>query len=265
MFVYATNSVRPNFTFNGTYTGNSMGDFLLGYINNTSTSQQQVDTIEQRVYDAYIQDDWKATSKLTLNFGLRYELPTPFVEEFDRQSNFVLDSGPCYAQLITVADRSRCGVGRALVHTDYNNFAPRLGLAYQASSKTVIRSGFGIFYGRDADLGIQRRPPNHPPFITSATFAGDQTNPAFLLRNGFPANALNLTAGGIPDGDTFPFDFPTPYAIQWNINVQRELPGSFLAQVGYTGSEAHKLPGVIAVNQAFPGTRNVNARRPYQG
>ena len=265
MFVYATNAARPTFNFNGTYTGIALGDFLLGYINNTSTSEQQIDTIQQRIYNGYVQDDWKATSTLTLNFGLRYELPTPFVEEFDRQSNFVLDSGPCYLQLITAAQRGRCGLPRALTRTDYNNFAPRLGLAWQASRKTVVRSGFGIFYGRDEDLGIQRRLPNNPPFITSATFAGDQTNPAFLLQNGFPANALNVAGGGIPNVNNFPFDFRTPYVIQWNVNVQRELPGSFLAQVGYTGSEAHKLPGVIAVNQPFPGTGNVNARRPYQG
>jgi hypothetical protein len=265
MFVYATNSARPTINFNGTYTGNALGDFLLGYINNTSTSEQQVDTIEQRVYNGYVQDDWKATSTLTVNIGLRYELPTPFVEEFDRQSNFVLDSGPCYLKLITVAQRGLCGLPRALTRTDYNNFAPRAGLAWQATGKTVVRSGFGVFYGRDEDLGIVRRLPNNPPFITSSTFAGDQTNPAFLLQNGFPANALSLTAGGIPDVNNFPFNFPIPYVIQWNINVEREFAGNFLGQVGYTGSEAHKLPGVISVNQAFPGTGNVNARRPYQG
>ena len=265
MFVYATNSARPTITFNGTYTGNALGDFLLGQIYNTSTSQQQVDTIEQRVYNGYIQDDWKATSRLTLNLGLRYELSTPFVEEFDRQSNFVLDSGPCYLQLITVAERGRCGLPRALTRTDYNNFAPRAGLAYQIAGKTVIRSGFGIFYGRDEDLGIQRRLPNNPPFITSSTFAGDQTNPAFLLRNGFPANALSLAGGGVPDVNNFPFNFPIPYVIQWNLNIQRQLAGNFVAQVGYTGSEAHKLPGVINENQPFPGTGSVNARRPVKG
>lgn len=265
MFVYATNAARPTFNFNGTYTGNGLGDFLLGYIVNTSTSQQQVDTIEQRVYNGYIQDDWKATSRLTLNLGLRYELPTPFVEEFDRQSNFVLDSGPCFLQLITVADRARCGLPRALTHTDYNNFAPRAGLAYQATGKTVIRAGFGIFYGRDEDLGIQRRLPNNPPFITSATFAGDQTNPAFFLRDGFPANALSLASSANLDVNNFPFDFRVPYVIQWNWNIERQFANHFVAQAGYTGSEAHKLPGVISENQAFPGTGNVNARRPYQG
>jgi hypothetical protein len=264
MYIYATNAARPTFTFNGTYTGNAFGDFLIGYINNTATSQQQNDTIQQGVYDAYLQDDWKATSKLTLNLGLRYELPTPFTEEYDRQSNFVLDAGPCYLKLTTPANSGPCGVGRALVHTDYNNLAPRLGLAYQATPKTVIRSGFGVFYGRDEDLGIQRRLPNNPPFITSATFVGDQTNPAFLLRNGFPANALDQ-ASGSTDVNNYPFNFPIPYVIQWNLNVERELGGSFLAQIGYTGSEAHKLPGVLAENQPFPGTGNVNARRPYQG
>jgi hypothetical protein len=185
MFVYATNSARPNFTFNGTYTGNGMADFLLGYLNNVSTSQQQVDTIQQRVYNAYVQDDWKISKALTLNIGLRYEAPMPWTEEFDRQSNFVLDSGLCYLQLVIAKDASRCGVGRALYHGDFNNFAPRLGLAWQAANKTVVRSGFGVFYGRDEDIGIQRRLPNNPPFITSATFAGDQNNPAFLLRGRF--------------------------------------------------------------------------------
>jgi len=109
MFVYATNAARPTFTFNGTYTGIGLGDFLLGYINNTSTSHQQVDTIEQRIYNGYFQDDWKAANTLTLNFGLRYELPTPFVEEHDRQSNFVLDSGPCYLQQSRSRNEGRAG------------------------------------------------------------------------------------------------------------------------------------------------------------
>ena len=264
MYAYATNSARPTFTFNGTYTGNALGDFLLGYVFNSNTSQQQVDTIIQHVYQGYIQDDWKVTPKLTLNAGLRYELPTPFVEEYDRQSNFILDRGPCYLQIVQAVDAGRCGLGRSLVHTDGNNFAPRLGLAYQATPKTVVRSGFGIFYGRDENLGIQRRIPNNPPFISSATFTGDATNPAFLLQNGIPANAFSLT-GGSSDLNSYPLDFPLPYVVQWNLNVQRELGSGFVAQVAYTGSEAHKLAIIPQVNQALPGIGAVNSRRPYQG
>src|SRR5262249_39221333 len=128
----------------------------------------------------------------------------------------------------------------------------------------VLRVGSGVFYGRDEDLGIARRLPNNPPFVTSATFTGDQTTPAFLLRDGLPANALSL-ASGAADLNSFPLRFPLPYVTQWNINVERELGAGFVSQIGYTGSEAHKLPAVVNVNQAFPGSGNVNARRPYLG
>ena len=114
------------------------------------------------------------------------KLPTPFFEEYDRQSNFVLEQGPCYLQLVTASEASRCGVGRELVHSDYNNFAPRLGLAYQATGKTVVRSGFGVFYGRDENIGVANRLANNPPFITSATFTGDQVNPALPAQGRFP-------------------------------------------------------------------------------
>ena len=108
MFAYATNSARPNFNFNSTYTGQGLGDFLLGFINTTAISQQQLDTLRQNIYTAYVQDDWKVTTKLTVNLGLRYELPKPFFEEHDKMSNFVLESGPCHYQLILVSDRDRC-------------------------------------------------------------------------------------------------------------------------------------------------------------
>jgi hypothetical protein len=265
MFVYATNNARPVFAFNGTYTGVGLGDFLLGYVQNINTSaNQQLDTIRQSVYHSYVQDDWKLTQRLTLNIGLRYEVTTPFFEEHDKQSNLVLDQGPCYLQVIQVTDAGRCGVGRALVRTDWNNLAPRVGLAYLASGKTVVRSGFGVFYGRDEDVGINRRLPNNPPWVNLSTFTGSQTVPAALLKNGIPASAL-AGGGGSTDVNSFPFDGRTPYVIQWNLNLQREVAGGFVAQVGYTGSEAHKLVQTINVNQAYPGTGNVNARRPYQG
>ena len=264
LFAYATNSARPNFVFNSTYTGSGLGDFLLGYVNTTATSQQQLDTLQQYIYNAYVQDDWKVTGKLTVNLGLRYELPKPFFEELNRMSNFVLESGPCHWQLITVADQERCGVGRSLTHTDTNNFAPRAGFAYQLSKKTVLRSGYGMFYGRDENYGVAGRLTNNPPFVSTASFAGDQTTPAFLLKNGFPANALNLASGSL-NVINFPFNFLTPYVQQWNINVQRDLGGNFLAQAGYTGSGAHKMSGLINFNQPFPGTGNVNARRPIPG
>ena len=269
-FAKATNSARPNFTFNGTYTGSGLGDFLLGDVYSATLSQQQLVTIQQYVYNGYVQDDWKVTNKLTLNLGLRWELPTPFFEEHDRQSNFVLDAGPCYVQLVPVSQRDKCnaGLGRYMTRLDTNNFAPRFGVAYQATPKTVIRVGAGIFYGRDENYGISSRLTSNPPWVSTASFTGSTTVPTFQLQNGFPANALALGTTGFNANTTVysePFDYLTPYVEQWNFNIERQLPGDWLAQVGYTGSEAHKLYYPTNQNQAFPGTGSVNSRRPYQG
>ena len=270
LFVYATNSARPTIAFNTTYTGVGLGDFLLGDVFQGSTSQQQLDTLLQYVFNGYAQDDWKVSSRLTVNLGLRYELSLPFYEANDRQSNFVLDSGPCHLTLILPAQNGACdaGIARGQVRADTNNFAPRLGLAYQANSKTVVRSGFGIFYGRDEVLGIARRLPDNPPFVSASVFVGTPSAPAFPLQAGFPPNALALAATGFNANTTvnsFPFNYPVAYVEQWNLNVERLLPGNFVAQAGYTGSEAKKLPVVTNQNQAFPGTGSVSSRRPYQG
>jgi hypothetical protein len=271
IFASATNNARPAYTFNGTYTGSGLADFLLGDVYSASTSQQQLNTIQQYVYNGHAQDDWKVSQKLTLNFGLRYELPMPFVEEHDRQSNFVTDSGPCYLQLVSVSRINSCGsgLGRAETRVDTHNFAPRLGFAYQPIDKTIVRAGFGVFYGRDENLGLSQRLPTNLPWVSSAVFNGSTAVPAFSLQAGFPTNALSF-AGTTPTADTtvisYPFNFPIPYVEQWNINIERQLPGSFVAQAGYTGSEAHKLPIYLNnVNQAYPGTGSVNSRRPYQG
>jgi hypothetical protein len=270
MFGHTTNSARPNFTFNGTYTGSGLGDFLLGDVYSAATSQLQLITLLQYAYAGYAQDDWKVSNTVTLNFGLRYEIPLPFYEAHNAQSNYVLDAGPCYRQIIIAAQSGQCdaGIGKGLVRSDTNNFAPRVGLAIQASPGTVVRSGFGVFYGRDENLGLSTRLVSNLPWVSSASFTGSTAAPAFLLQNGIPANALSA-AGVIPTANStvisYPFNFSTPYVEQWNFNVERQLPHQFLAQVGYTGSEAHKLYVQYNVNQAFPGTGSVNSRRPYQG
>jgi hypothetical protein len=85
-----------------------------------------------------------------------------------------------------------------------------------------------------------------------------------LLKDGFPANALTF-ASGSTDVNNWPINNKLPYVLQWNLNVEYQLPKEFVLQVGYTGSAAKKMAGVVAVNQPFPGTGNVNARRPYFG
>ena len=274
MYGYATNSARPSFNFNGVYTqnpqaragtGHAYADFLLGQTNTATVATPTINEIRQRIFQGYVQDDWKMSPRWALNFGVRYELAGPWFELEDKYSNFILDAGTAYGTFLEAKDAGKRGLGRSLVHTDYNNFAPRLGLAYQATGKTVIRSAFGVFFGRDENIGVGRRLTNNPPQFIQRTFTSDQLTPNIVTSIGFPADALDLKYLVNPVANSFPEDSPLPYVLQWNLNVQQELPGQFLVQIGYTGSGAHKLYYPLNMNQPPPGTGNVDARRPIRG
>lgn len=274
LYGFVTNNARPQFNFNGVYTqnpqsrtgtGSPYGDFLLGLSNNAVAATRSISTQRQRIYQGYIQDDWKATSKLTLNVGLRYELAKPFWELNNNQANFIVDPGPYYAKLLYAGDRKDSGLGPALVHTDYNNFAPRLGLAYQATKRTVVRAGAGFFYGRDETIGVGRRLTNNPPYFIQSRFLSDQLNPLITLRDGFPADALDPARVTNPEVNAYPTEYPLPYVMQWNFNIQQELPGAFVAQASYTGSGSKRMYFVNNINLPPAGAGAIDPRRPIQG
>jgi hypothetical protein len=272
-YAHVTSFARPSISFNGVYTqnpqsrgnsGNAYADLLLGLLSSASISTQSTNQIRQWVYQGYIQDDWKVSSKLSLNIGLRYELATPFVEVNDRQANFILDSGPLFGTLVSASNRGNGGLGRALVNTDYNNLAPRFGFAYQATPQTVVRSAFGIFYGRDENLGPAARLTNNPPFFVRTDYVSDQINPIIVLAQGFPSNALDPARVVSPTVISYPGNYPLPYVMQWNFTVQRQLPAKILLEVGYVGSGARRLYYANSPNTPLPGPGVVNARRPFQ-
>ncbi len=274
MYGYATNAARPTFNFNGVYTQNPQGragtghayaDFLLGLTNTSTVATPTINEIRQRIFQGYLQNDWKATARLTLNAGVRYELARPFVELDDKYTNFILESGPLYGTFLEARQAGQAGRGRALVGTDFNNFAPRVGLAYQARKKTVVRSAFGVFYGRDENIGVGRRLTNNPPQFVQRQFVSDQITPSIVLATGFPADALDLRFSTNPVANSFPDESPLPYVLQWNLNVQQELPARFVLQAGYTGSGARKLYYPLNLNTPPPGAGNIDARRPIRG
>ncbi len=274
MYGYATNSARPNFTFNGLYTqnpqsragtGQPYADFLLGQSNNVSVATPSVNEIRQRIFQTYVQDDWKLSSSLTLNIGVRYEAALPFIDVDDKYTNFILESGPLFGTFLRAQDAAAAGRGRGLVKADYNNFAPRVGLAWRMSPKTVVRSGFGVFYGRDENIGVGRRLTNNLPQFVQKTYISDQITPNIVLSTGFPADALDPALVTNPVANAFPDDSPLPYVLQWNLNIQHELPRGFLVQAGYTGSGSHKLYYPLNVNSPTPATGNIDARRPIRG
>jgi hypothetical protein len=244
--------------------------------------------IRDKAIDAYAQDNYKATSRITLNLGLRYELPFPATENKNRVNLFVpgaqsqvLPTAP--AGLLYPGDP---GVPAGLIPTQKRAFAPRVGFAWdpRGEAKTVISAAYGIFYEPfyNGEGGPLQDPVSAPPFLKTQQIS-------------FPVNSF-----AYPFYTPNPFDqaFPEPmtllvvarnlhlpYAQDWNLNVQRSLGADWLLQIGYVGTTGVRLPRFIEGNPPvfIPGAvttgpgctptnpcpisneNNVNQRRLYSG
>jgi hypothetical protein len=269
---FFTSFGRGAFSFDGTFTGNSVADLLLGM------SRQADRNLGEPFHNAmtfassyYFQDDWKVTSRLTLNLGLRYEFDLPPVERvnkmasFDPATNTIKVAGGREAYIDPVSKllliRPRPDVGRRLWATDKNNLAPRIGLAWRpfGGTGTVVRAGFGAFYNHQiVGNGITPLSRNSPfrQRQTSGPFAAtDRPN----LKNAFDVGIPSVVPPGINP------NFRTAYVNQWSFGIQREILPNLVLDLSYLGSQGHKLPVGVNINQAFPGPGSVNSRRPYQG
>jgi hypothetical protein len=207
----------------------------------------------------FIQDDWKVTRKLTINIGLRYDLDIPRTERFDRYSYFALDEPSPIAGSVPASACPACGNLMGAMHfvtsdnrrqtpTDKNNFGPRFGFAYNLGTRTVIRGGYGIAYPPSAlQAAGTTGAPGMEGFRGStgfnSTFDSMRTINTYL-RDPFPSG-LNFPPGraqgaatnlGLSIGESLFDAYKNSYVQQWNLNVQRELPGNMVAEIGYLGN-----------------------------
>ena len=221
----------PNFGFSGQFTGlsNGLADFLLGtpYTASASVGDSSQNMVSN-YYGGYLTDNWRILPKLTLNLGLRYEFQ-PYPKEVNGRAEF-LDFGT--GQVVLAGH----GVRPEIVDPDYNNFAPRVGLAYQVNKNTVIRAGGGIYYSTDNANELQFEVVG-APFYTSQTITS--TTPSISLSNLFPAIG---TGGGSFNPFTLNNHNRTPYVSQWTFDVQHTFGANNFLEIGYTGSTSQKLP-----------------------
>jgi hypothetical protein len=268
---HVTLSARPYFDFSGIYTqdpqnpsstGASFADFLLGQSSNAQVSTRSLTNNRQHYYSGYTQDDWRVTSRLTVNAGLRYELPLPFYETNGHYANVITEPGPLFGQLVQVQDAAQDGYRKSWVNPNYRDFAPRLGLAYQLDPKTVIRAAGGIFYGIDENTAFYYRPGNNPPNFILTTYISDGIDPNIVLSQGFPSTAFDASEVVRPTVNSFVKHTPTPYVQQWNFNIQREVGAGFVAQLAYVGSSSHDLEYQINIDQGTPGAGSILLRQP---
>jgi hypothetical protein len=273
-------SVVQNFTFSNAETaginasgaiipsmGNAYASYLLGGVDSAALIQNGIPENMARFanYAFYGQDDLKATPRLTINLGLRYDLPRPYVSALNAESflnpslaNPAVDGYPGLLEFFGYGpDSCMC---RSYVRTYHKDFAPRIGFAYQINKKTVLRGGFGTFYyfagpfsGNAQSGGTGQLGYTASPYF--GTLDGGIT-PAFNWNNGFPAfqhaptydptldtgyNTTTPSGGGITYGDPL-LGGRLPYTQNWHLTVERELWPSTVLKVSYSASNSHFNP-----------------------
>ena len=276
-----------SFAFNGSETGLDFADFLLGVASSYTQGQARSFYNRNLYLSAFVQDSWKASKQLTVNYGVRWDRIRPWEEKFNQlqtlvkgEQSVVFPSAP--VGLVFPGDP---GVPRSLAPAR-EDFAPRLGLAYSpaftnlflrgltgAAGQTSIRTGYGIFYTAYEGLsaGIMSANPPYgytytsaapPLFASPFTVAASGANAgqhfplqqvAYGASPGNPNATVNWSQFeplvGIPAVDP---DDVTPYAQHWMASVERQLGGSTLAMLSYVGTSSHHLLALEEANPADP-------------
>ena len=270
---YTRSLVRTEFVFNtagqykflGVFTGNPFADFLLGYpaVATALTGNPTLHGIGYRV-GAYFQDDWRATNRLSLNLGIRYDTNSRFRERDGKMANFAPEIGgfvipgtpghtnPAadFARFpgVPFATSSELRYPDQLTNNDYNNLAPRIGFSYSPASSVVFRGGFGIFYntgllgGRFGIMGF------NPPFTGLELFLNFDPTAPISAPNSLGNPATNVILGQGPTKD-----FPDAYLQEWNLSVEKQFGSSLMFEAEYIGSRGIHLDGTTLPNQPAPG------------
>ncbi|MBV8820785.1 MAG: TonB-dependent receptor [Acidobacteriaceae bacterium] len=234
---------------------------LLGVGTGGSTGVAVFPYFSKHYYSTYLQDDWKITRKLTLNLGIRWEYQAAPTERFNQQSFFDFNAtNPVSKQLGStvrgaVVFNGVNGVGPGLYHPPGTDFSPRIGLAYQAANKLVIRGGFGTFFvpsylGGGSNQGYGQSTP-------WVAVQSDGFTPQNTLDNAFPSGPLPQTGNSLGALTNVGYSTsgseshrPDPYMIQWMGGVQYELTRNDLIDVSYVGDRGvHIQQGGLNYNQ----------------
>jgi hypothetical protein len=259
---------------NATGSGLPFADFLLGYPSFTQGTPM-LDWGRQRsiYFGGFVQDDWKLTRNLTVNLGLRYELFTQPVDARNLGSLFNIQNGQ-------YALPGKGGFSRAIVDGDHNNFGPRLGVAYQATQKLVIRGGAGLFYGeRDQNQQVTQfsgNLPNVPVVSLPAVSATQTVAPPYTINTPIPIVPTDPSLASFTAANPFVgtirsagfHDSRDPMLYQGNFDIQYQVTGSLLLETSYSGALGRDLSSLfinenqIPFSQALQGL-NKQANRPF--
>jgi len=243
---------RGSLSFFGGISGSGISDLLLGFPNlGIQVQANNPLAMRTKSFNTYFEDGWKVSRSLSLNMGIRYEYNTPATDPHNGMSTLNFQTG----QVVQVGTN---GVSRSGASPDGNNFAPRVGIAWNPAESWVVRAGYGIYY--DSGMFV----------VNSAQYFNP---PEFNLRVFFPSAAGLLTLDN-PFPSSIAFTPPpslnvlspnldTPYLQQWNLSVERSLQSGGTISASYVGSKGTRLIRAFDLNQPLPAPGDLQARRPY--
>jgi len=281
-------SSHPAYTYNGSQTaqpgvsntGSGIADFLTNNMSNGSIGPSGTFNDAQNIIAGYAQDDWRATRKLTLNLGVRYEYFQPYKEMIGKMANFYatgvgVSTGagvyalPASSRNYTLNPLFIAALAKDHIDLQYQdnerltnvhklNFAPRVGFAYSATPQTIVRGGFGLFYQGQQQAGAAVNLATNYPFIFSDTFPSPSCttgsascqNNGYTLENGFSS----LIAQGLTSAFATPGlvgqspDLKTTYAMDYNVAAEQAFSNDFVFTLSYVGTVSRHLPVGINAN-----------------
>jgi Carboxypeptidase regulatory-like domain len=255
----------------GAFTGYEVSELLAGFVGAYSIGNAN-GYYETRNWETgyYAQDDWRVNDKLTLNLGLRYDLYTWPTEANNRMSNF----DPTRGILVEAGTPQAAGYNSSLINTDKNNFAPRIGFAYDlfGTGKTVLRGGFGVFYFLDRG-GVGNQLNQNPDFNGVSQYNACPSSSScangyrITLSGAAPlgSNDVTVATGTLPSGAAaadpnnlnatnnliyYPKNNQNSYVQQWNVQVAQALTPNTALNVAYVGTKMDDLTTIYNANQA---------------
>lgn len=267
LFRGAANTARGDLAFADTIARNGLASFLLGYPSSANSPEGlPLTDVRQGRYAVYAHDDWKVNRRLTVNIGVRYEYNSMAkdIRGLWRALSFkdTVNGYPTFVPTI----RNQYN----FYDPEKTNFMPRLGLAYRASEKTVIRAGFGIYYNvhqlnNYSILNLNAPLSGSSSFTNSADATGKIISPT-VLTFAQPFGVVNSTSA--INANTLDPTNLQPYTTQWSFDLQRQLPGRQALTIGYVGSKGTNIDGRWEINNPAPAidtpTSSTQTRRPIQ-
>ena len=263
----ALETAIPNETFSGTQTGYTFASYMLGLVHSAGQTEAVNLGGRRNYYAAFIQDDFKVSSRLTLNLGFRWDYQQPVYEVANRYSSWdpnTIDPASGLKGAYTFAGNcAQCTGKNYFGRRDFKDFGPRVGFAWRPIDKWTVRGAYGIMYDPDAFNGYNGTPlgkPTNTAWGGTYSLSADPINPwagIFNWDNGFPTNRYSPASYDLSWGDknrpgqVDPNYGRSPYVQQWNLNIQRQLPGNIVVDLGYIGSKATGLKNdsLVAINQ----------------